>query len=108
MRFAVCSLPPLVIPLGTSTSNALADVGDAYAITIYSPATLTASQATVEVAYTSGGTDFVTLQSGGVDVTLPAGKATVISPPSFKQIRITSTSIEAQIDTFPMTSHFAV
>ena len=108
MAFVSVNLPSLVIPSGGSTSQALADVGDAYAITIFTPATMTATQITVEVEPSSSGTSFVTLQSGGTDVQIAAGKATVIAPPGFKQIRVTSSSVEAQTDTFKMISHMAV
>ena len=107
MAYVVTGRPALTIPSGGSTSNVAADF-DAVAITIYSPATVTASQIIVEVEPSSSGTSFVTLQSGGSDVVLVAGKATIIAPPTFKQLRLTSTSVEGQDDVFPMTQTIAV
>jgi len=100
MPLAVVGHQSMTISSGTSTSGVIVAFDDAWGLTIYSPATMTASQAFVEVEPTSTGTTFVTLQSGGVDVTLPAGKATVISPVPFKQMRVTSTATEAQADEF--------
>lgn len=93
----------MTIPSGGSTSNAIVDFDDAWGLTIYSPGTVTATQFTVEVEPSSSGTSFVTLQSGGSDVTIPASKATVISPVPFKQMRITSSSAEGQDDVFTVT-----
>lgn len=105
MRFHVCNLPSMTIPNGGSTSNAVPDVGDAYALTIYTP-TMTATMATVQVCPTSSGTVFFTLQSGGTDVVVYPNTATIIHPPDFKQIRVISSSAEGQDDVFKMTSHF--
>ena len=99
MAYSVSGMPSLIIPSGASTSNAIQDFGDAYGITIFSPATLT-DVITVEVEPSSSGTNFITLQSGGIDVTLPASKATVISPVPFLQLRLRSSSVEGQTDVF--------
>lgn len=107
MKFFVVGLPAMTIPSGSSTSNAVADLGDAYALSIFCP-TMTATMATVEVCPTSSGTNFFTLQSGGVNVTLTPGTATILHPPNFKQIRVTSGSVEGQDDVFRMNSHVAV
>lgn len=108
MAFVTVSLPTVTIPSGGSTSNVLKDVGDAYAITIFTPATLTSTGVTIGVEPSSSGTSFVTLQSGGTDVVLPAGRATVISPPAFKQLRIESSSAEGADRIFSLVSHMAV
>lgn len=107
MPYAVTGRPAITILNGASTSGVSRDF-DAVAITIFSPGTITASQIKVEVEPSSSGTSFVTLQSGGSDVVLIAGKATIISPPAFKQLRLTSTSAEGQDDVFPMTQTIAV
>ena len=107
MALHVTKRPTLTIASGGTASGVSADF-DALAITIYAPATVTASQIGVEVEPTSSGTDFVTLQSGGSDVVFTAGKALVISPPAFKQMRLTSTSVEGADRTFPMTQIIAV
>jgi hypothetical protein len=108
MAFVTVNLPTATIASGASTSNIIKDVGDAYAITIFTPATLTSTGITIGVEPTSSGTNFVTLQSGGSDVVLPAGRATIISPPAFKQLRLESSSAEGADRTFALTSHMAV
>lgn len=103
MALYVRGLPSLVIPNGTSTSNALGQIlEDSWGLTIYTPAALTGT-ISVEVEPTDTGTNFVTLQSGGTDVTLPAGKATVINPIPFRQIRVTSNAAEGAARTFTLT-----
>lgn len=92
MPLVVRSLPNMVMTAAT-TSNPVGTLDDAWGLTIVSP-TITASQVTVQVELTDTGTNFVTLQSGGVDVTLTANKATVISPVPFRQIQISSTATE--------------
>lgn len=108
MAFVTVGLPALTIASGDSTSNTLKDVGDAYAITIFTPTVMTATGVTIGVEPTSSGTNFVTLQSGGSDVVLPAGRATVICPPAFKQLKIQSSSAEGAARVFSLTSHIAV
>jgi hypothetical protein len=108
MAFVTVDLPTATIASGTSTSNVIKDIGDAYAITIFTPATLTSTGVTLGVEPSSSGTNFVTLQSGGTDVVLPAGRATIISPPAFKQLRIESSSAEGADRVFSLVSHMAV
>lgn len=98
----------MTIPSGGSTSNAIGNFDDAWGLTIYSPVTVTATAFGVEVEPTSTGTNFVALQSGGSDVTLPAARATVISPVPFRQMRITSSSAEGQDDVFTVTRTIVV
>lgn len=93
MPLIVRGLPSMTLT-ADSTSNAVGLIDDAWGLTIAAPASLTASQVTVKVELTTTGTSFVTLQSGGTDVTLTAGTATVISPVPFRQIRISSTATE--------------
>ena len=103
MPLVVVNHQSMTILTGVSTSNAIADFDDAYGLTVYSPATVTATGVNVEVCPSSSGTDFVALQSGGSDVVLPASRATVISPVPFKQMRITSPAVEGQNDVFTVT-----
>jgi hypothetical protein len=88
-----------VVVSGSSYSNAIRLFDDATALTIYSPATLT-GVITVETEPTDTGTSFVTLQSGGTDVTLPAGKATVLNKVGWRQMRLASAATEAGARTF--------
>ena len=102
MPLTVTGLPTLTIPNGLSTSNALKDFDDAFGIAIYSPATLSGT-VSVQVEPTSSGTSFVTLQSGGSDVTLPAGKATILNPVPWKQMRLVSGAAEGADRSFAVT-----
>ena len=93
---------------GTTTPErtAKADYGDAENIVIFAPATLTGT-VTVEVSDVPGGT-FVPLQSGGADVTLPAGKATTITEVGFPAMRFKSGSAEAAARTFILSKQFKI
>lgn len=102
MPSVICDLQPIIIASGTSTGNAVGTFDDANALTIFSPATLTGT-ITVEVEPSSTGTTFVALQSGGSDVTIPAGKATVLNKVGWRQMRLTSGASEGQTDTFKVT-----
>jgi hypothetical protein len=98
---AVTRLPAMVTSAGGTTSNAIGLFDDAWAISIYSPATtFTSTYVTIQVEPTSTGTDFVTLQSGGSDITLSSGKAMVLSPLPFMQMRIVHDAAEAAERTF--------
>lgn len=97
----------MTIPSGGSTSNAIVDFDDAWGLAIYSPAALT-NTCTVEVEPSSSGTNFVVLQSGGTDVTLPAGKATIFSPSPWKQMRVTSGGAEGADRVFAVTRQILI
>ena len=98
----ICDLPPIIIVNASSNGNAISQFDDATALTIYSPAALT-GVITVETEPTTTGTNFVTLQSGGTDVTIPAGKATVINKVGWRQMRLVSAASEGGTRTFPVT-----
>ena|SRR5688572_28980624 len=103
----VVDLPSLVIGSGGSTSNHLGFFDDALALWIYAPASLDGT-CTLEVEPSSTGTSFVIQQSGGSDVTIPAGKATPLSPIGFRQMRITSAAAESAARTFRVTKAIVV
>lgn len=67
-------------------------LGNAAGISIHGPAALTGT-VTVQVQ-PAGDSTWRTLQSGGVDVTIAAGKTIVISPPAFADLRLHSGSAE--------------
>lgn len=102
MPQVICDLPPMVVVSGSSYSNAIKVFDDATALTIYSPAALT-GVITIETEPTETGSNFVTLQSGGTDVTLAAGKSTVINKVGWRQMRLASAGTEAAARTFPVT-----
>ena len=104
---AVVGLQALTIASGASTSNVITNLDDSWAISIYSPATFTGT-ISVQIEPSSSGTNFVTLQSGGTDVTLNTAKAIVINPITFKQLRLISGSAEGQTDVFQVTKTILV
>ena len=107
MALVVTALPSIVIVSGSSNGNAVASIDDAFAITIFSPSALT-NTITVDVEPSTTGSSFVTLQSGGSDVAIPAGKATLLSPSGFRQLRLVASGSEAASRTFSLTKSFLV
>jgi hypothetical protein len=96
-------MPNMVTTSGGTISGVIRQFDDAWALTIYSPATLTSTSVTIEVEPTDTGTSFVTLQSGGSDVVMVAGRATVISPVPFMQMRVACGAAEGADRTFRVT-----
>lgn len=88
MPLALRGMPVMTTTSGGTTSNVIRQFDDAWALTIYCPTTLTSTSVTIDVEPTDTGTSFATLQSGGSDVVMTAGKATVISPVPFMQMRV--------------------
>lgn len=99
----IADLPSMVVVSGSSYSNAIGIFDDATALTIYTPATITSTGFFIEVEPTSTGINFVTLQSGGSDVSLPAGKATLLNKIGWRQMRLASPASEAAARTCPVT-----
>lgn len=80
----------LTIPNGATISNGLAGTGKFLRnIAIYAPSSL-AGAITVEASDTEGGT-FRTLQSGGTDVAVAAGKCVVLIEVPFIDMRLKTT-----------------
>src|SRR5258706_14352330 len=96
-------MPSMVVANGGTTSGVIRQFDDAWALTIYSPATLTSTSVTIDVEPTDTGTSFVTLQSGGSDVVMVAGKATGISPVPFMQMRVVCGAAAGGARTFRVT-----
>ena len=108
MPLTVVGLPNLVIP-SSQASNAVGLLDDAWGLTIYAPAAITStSGVAVQIEPTETGTNFLTLQSGGADVYVVQGRATVISPVPFKQIRMLSSVTEATDRIFTLTKAILV
>lgn len=107
MAFNFARLPDMVIPSGQQNSNAVSPIDDCYGLSINSPAALTGT-ITVEVEMTATGTNFVTLQSGGADITLAAAKGTILTPLPYLQIRVHSNQAEGASRTFPTSKVFPV
>lgn len=103
MPLALTGMPGMTVSAGGTTSSVIRQFDDAWALTIYSPATLTSTSVTIDVEPTDTGTSFVRLQSGGSDVVMEAGKATVISPVPFMQMRVVTGAAEATSSTFRVT-----
>ena len=103
MPLALRGMPSMTVTAAGTTSGVIRQFDDAWALTIYSPATLTSTSVTIDVEPTDTGTSFVTLQSGGSDVVMVAGKATVISPVPFMQMRVVCSAAEGADRTFRVT-----
>lgn len=106
MALWIASQPDMVVAAAGTTSNTIVNFDDAYALTIYCPAVLTSTSVTIDVEPTSTGTTFTTLQSGGTDVVMTAGKATVISPAPFRQLRVVCGAAEGAGRIFRVTKVF--
>lgn len=88
MPNAAVKVDDLVIESGqTVSSETLGESLLRYArgVTLFSPDTL---PETVTIEVTDDGTNWVTLQSGAVDIELPAGKATVVTVLSSRGLRL--------------------
>ena len=107
MAFNTVDVPNLLFSAAGTVSSVVTGLDDAYGVGIIAPATLTASQVTVQVAASSGGT-FGTLQSGGSDVVLAAGKSLIITPLPYRWLQLASSAGEAASRTFVVTKVFIV
>ena len=103
MPLALVGMPSMTTTSGGTTSSVIRQFDDAWALTIYLPTTLTSTSVTIDVEPSSTGTSFVTLQSGGTDVVMVAGRATVISPVPFSQMRVVCGAAEGADRTFRVT-----
>lgn len=103
MPLIVTGLPNMLATSGGTTTNAVGNLDDAWGLTVYTPGTLTSTGVFVQVEPTSTGTNFINLQSGGADVQMIAGRATVISPVPFRQIRLLCSQAEGAARTFTIT-----
>ena len=101
MSLNIADLQSLSITSGNSSSLGVSLIDDAYGISIMAPATLTASQVTIQVAMSSIQAA-VTLLSGGTAVTMAAGQGLVISPLPYRWLYVLSTAAEAAARTFPV------
>ena len=100
MKFS-SRLTDLVIASSGTTSNALdnSEIRFMDEFVIFGPAALTGT-VTVQISY--DGTNYVTLQSAGSDVTIAATKGTVIKAGGFVKLRVISGSAEGATRTFPI------
>lgn len=99
MPYCVVTLPSFTITSGTTESNTLQNLGYAYGMIVQGSATLTSTSLVVKIELTDTGTNFATLQSGGIDVEILAGKATVMAPVVWKQMKLVASTTELQTDT---------
>jgi len=91
----------MTVSSGGTVTNAIRQFDDAWALSIYSPAsTFTSTAVSISVEPTDTGTAFIVLQSGGVDVVLTSGRAMVMSPVPFKQMRVEFSAAEDASRTF--------
>lgn len=107
----IADLPNILIASGTTTSAAIGGFDDAEALVIYAPAALTGT-VTLQVAPDRQASErdqslaaapavvWSTMQSGGSDITIPAGKALTLTDIGFRQMRLVSGSSEGADRTF--------
>jgi hypothetical protein len=93
----------MIVVSGSSYSNAIKIFDDATALTIFTPASITSTGFFIEVEPTETGTNFVVLQSGGTDISLPAGKATILNKIGWRQMRLAAPTTEAGARTCAVT-----
>lgn len=107
MAFGFAQLPAVTINSGTTDSNTIVGFEDAYALSIQAPATLTSTAVTVAViGSTSTTASFSTLQSGGVDIVLTQGKACIITPIPYRQLKLQGTAAEGSDRSFTVAKVF--
>lgn len=106
----IADMKSLTIASGQTNGTAIGGFDDAEALVIYAPATLTGTitlQVAPEREASEGGTStaqsWATMQSGGVDITLPAGKALTLTDIAFRQLRLVSGSAEGGDRAFRVT-----
>lgn len=104
----VANLTSLTIASGQTVGAAIGGMDDAEALVIYAPAALTGTitlqiSPTREASEGGGTATWATLQSGGADITLGAGKALTITDIGFRQLRMVSDAAEGATRTFLIT-----
>lgn len=105
----IADLASLTIVSGQTTGTAIGGLDDSEAFTIYAPASLTGNitmQVSPDRQVSEGGpasAAWSTLQSGGVDITLTAGKALTITDVAIRQLRLVSDVAEGADRTFRIT-----
>ena len=80
---------------------------DCTSITFFAPA-LTTTSLIVQVEPTDTGTSWVDLKTGTANVTVLTTGATVINPPTARQMRLLTTAVEASPRTIPVIGQFSV
>lgn len=106
------NLADAVILNGETESNAVHGCDDAEALTVIAPVTVSGTitiQVSSDPPSSDGGTTsptFRTLQSGGSDITLPAGKGLTITDISFRQLKMVSSTGEGAARTFKISKQF--
>jgi hypothetical protein len=103
MALYVCNMPNITTTAGGTTTTTLKNFDDAYGLMITCPSGMASTGIAIHVEQTSTGTSFFILQSGGVDVQMVTGRATVICPVPFKQMRLVCTAAEAGATAFGVT-----
>lgn len=88
----------VTIPSG-QTRSAPINLPNCAGMVVLAPTTIT-GVITVEIEPVPGGSTFSTLSSGGSDITIPAGRAVVLTIVGFRQLRLASSAAEAADRTF--------
>lgn len=109
MSSHVVPLDDIVVASGQTASNVLTartHYRDADSITFFGPATLPET-ATLQSSDTEDGSSgWFNVSRGGVDVTIPAGKAVTLELPSFRAIRVLLSGAAGATRTFKVNKGF--
>ena len=108
MALAFAAHADLVLTTGAAAqSNIITEFWDAYGLSIVAPATLTSTAITILVTNsTVFGATLATLQSGGTDVVLTAGKSLTITPVAYRQLQLQGSAVEVAARTFTVAKVF--
>ena len=104
----IADMADLVIPISTSSSNWVEGFDDAESVSIYAPSQLTGTitiLASPDRPPDVGGVataskTSATMQSGGTDITIAAGKMCTITDITFRALSLASTGTESAKRTF--------
>lgn len=89
-QYVKCLTDITFINSTTTVSVALTEFGDCRNVGL-AVITTTGTTYTIQVEMTTGGSDWVDLQSAGSDVTVTASEGLVLEPMPFQQLRILAT-----------------
>lgn len=90
----VKDLPTITFSSGATNSPAVGGFYDCLALTLFNSSNSTGT-VTIQTEPTDTGTAFKDHQSAGSDITMTASEAATISPVTFRQLRLTGTTVNA-------------
>lgn len=94
-------LPSFTFAAGSTVSNAISGFNDCRSVGMAVIDTTSTGTLTVQAEMTTGGSDWVDLQSGSTDIVVRASQGLVLEPVPFQQLRLlasaTSTGTNVQV-----------